>query len=159
MACASAWIRRPALTDADDEATSSNYWSAFCDAMDDDFNTAKGVGILFNLVKETNRILDEEGQSLQAKGTLVALTTDLKRIGGILGILQRPWQSFFEERANSQLQTMGVSAEAIDALVAERAAARKIKDWKRADEIRDQLEEAGILLEDKGDGTHWKVAT
>jgi cysteinyl-tRNA synthetase len=146
-------------TDADDEATSSDYWSAFCDAMDDDFNTAKGIGILFNLVKETNRILDEEGQSLQAKGTLVALTTDLKRIGGILGILQRPWQSFFEERASSQLQTMGVSAEAIDALVAERAAARKIKDWKRADEIRDQLEEAGILLEDKGDGTHWKVAT
>jgi cysteinyl-tRNA synthetase len=75
--------------------------------MDDDFNTAKGIGILFNLVKETNRILDEEGQSLQAKGTLVALTTDLKRIGGILGILQRPWQSFFEERASSQLQTMG----------------------------------------------------
>ncbi len=147
------------FTDADDEATSSNHWPAFCDAMDDDFNTAKGVGILFNLVKEANRILDEEGQSLKAKDALASLTADLKRIGGILGILQEPWQSFFEERAKSQRQTMSISAEAIDALVAERAAARKNKDWKRADEIRDQLEQAGILLEDRGDGTQWKMAT
>ncbi|MEE4113166.1 MAG: cysteine--tRNA ligase, partial [Desulfobacteraceae bacterium] len=64
-----------------------------------------------------------------------------------------------DERADSQLQAMAISAEAIDALVAERAAARKNKDWKRADDIRDQLEQAGIHLEDKGDGTQWKVAT
>jgi cysteinyl-tRNA synthetase len=103
--------------------------------------------------------LDEEGQSFKAKDALASLTADLKRIGGILGILQEPWQSFFEERAKSQRQTMSISAEAIDALVAERAAARKNKDWKRADEIRDQLEQAGILLEDRGDGTQWKMAT
>ena len=147
------------FTDTDRASTTSNYWSVFCEAMDDDFNTAKGVGILFNLVKEANRVLDEEGRSLEATHTLAALTTDLMRIGSILGILQQPWQSYFEKRATSQLQKMAVSVETIDALVAERAAARTNKDWKRADEIRDQLEEAGILLEDKGDGTHWKVAT
>ena len=147
------------FTDTDRASTTSNYWPVFCEAMDDDFNTAKGVGILFNLVKEANRVLDEEGRSLEATHTLAALTTDLMRIGSILGILQQPWQSYFEKRATSQLQTMAVSVETIDALVAERAAARTNKDWKRADEIRDQLEEAGILLEDKGDGTHWKVAT
>jgi cysteinyl-tRNA synthetase len=49
--------------------------------------------------------------------------------------------------------------EAIDALVAERTAARKEKDWKRADEIRKQLEKDGIILEDKADGTRWKVVT
>ena len=147
------------FTDTDRASTTSNYWPVFCEAMDDDFNTAKGVGILFNLVKEANRVLDEEGRSLEATHTLAALTTDLMRIGSILGILQQPWQSYFEKRATSQLQKMAVSVETIDALVAERAAARTNKDWKRADEIRDQLEEAGILLEDKGDGTHWKVAT
>jgi cysteinyl-tRNA synthetase len=110
-------------------------------------------------VKEANRVIDEEGRSLKVKGALASLTADLMRIGGVLGILQQPWQSFFRERANSQMQHVAVSTEAIDALVAERAAARKDKDWKRADEIREQLEEAGILLEDKGDGTHWKVAT
>ena len=147
------------FTDTDRASTTSNYWPVFCEAMDDDFNTAKGIGILFNLVKEANRVLDEEGRSLEAPRTLAALTTDLMRIGSILGILQQPWQSYFEKRATSQLQKMAVSVETIDALVAERAAARTNKDWKRADEIRDQLEEAGILLEDKGDGTHWKVAT
>jgi cysteinyl-tRNA synthetase len=146
-------------TDEDDEATTSNHWLGFCEAMNDDFNTAKGVGILFNLVKEANRILDDETQSLKATDILASLSADLKRIGGVLGILQQSWQSFFEERASSQLQKMAVSAEAIDALVAERAAARKNKDWKRADEIRDQLEQTGIHLEDKGDGTQWKVAT
>jgi len=147
------------FTDTDRVSTTSNYWPVFCEAMDDDFNTAKGVGILFNLVKEANRVLDEEGRSLEATRTLAALTTDLMRIGSILGILQQPWQSYFGKRAASQLQKMAVSVETIDALVAERAAARTNKDWKRADEIRDQLEKAGILLEDKGDGTHWKVAT
>jgi cysteinyl-tRNA synthetase len=147
------------LTTMDDAATTGNYWLAFCEAMDDDFNTAKGVGILFNLVKDANRMLDEEGRSLETKIALASLTTDLIRIGSVLGILQLPWNSFFEERSNSQLQNMAVSAEAIDALVAERAAARKNKDWKRADEIREQLQAAGILLADKGDGTQWKVAT
>ncbi|MBR9986723.1 MAG: cysteine--tRNA ligase [Desulfosarcina sp.] len=147
------------FTDTDGEAAGGNHWPAFCEAMDDDFNTAKGIGILFNLVKDANRILDEKGQPLKAKDALASLAADLKRIGGVLGILQQPWQSFFEEQAKRQLQTMTISAEAIDRLVTERAAARKNKDWKRADDIRNQLEQAGILLEDKGDGTRWKVAT
>jgi cysteinyl-tRNA synthetase len=80
-------------------------------------------------------------------------------MGDILGILQQPWQSFFENRSASQLQDVDISTETIDALVAERTAARKNKDWQRADEIRDQLEKNGIVLEDKADGTHWKVGT
>jgi cysteinyl-tRNA synthetase len=147
------------LADSDRAAAAGNYWKAFCEAMDDDFNTAKGVGILFNLVKEANRMLDEDKKSLKAKGVLVTLITDLMQMARILGILQQPWHSFFEERANNQLRNMAISAEAIDELVAERAAARNNKDWKRADEIRNQLEEIGILLEDKDDGTHWKAAT
>jgi len=147
------------LADSYRAAATGNYWQAFCEAMDDDFNTAKGVGILFNLVKEANRMLDEDKKSLKAKGVLVTLMTDLIQMASILGILQQPWHSFFEERANNQLRNMAISAEAIDALVAERAAARNNKDWKRADEIRNQLEEIGILLEDKDDGTHWKAAT
>ena len=147
------------LTDADDAATTSNYWLDFCEAMDDDFNTAKGVGILFNLVKEANRILDENDRALKTNIPLEILTADLMRMGRILGILEQSWQAFFEERTKNQLRDMAISTESIEALVAERAAARKNKDWKRADEIRLQLEKAGIALKDKSDGTHWKVAT
>ena len=140
-------------------STGSGFWEDFCAAMDDDFNTAKGVGILFNLVKEANRLLDMGQGDPHGHGDLVELTADLLLMGNVLGILQQPWHTFFEQRTQSHLQDVVITPETIDALVAERTAARKKKDWKRADEIRKQLQDAGIVLEDKADGTHWKVAT
>ena len=134
------------------------WWTAFCEAMDDDFNTAKGIGILFNLVKETNRLLDENDDGRNG-ARLLALSADLMRMSRILGILQQTWRAFSEARSAGQLEGMALSPQAIDALIAERTAARKAKNWQRADEIRDQLQAAGILLEDKADGTHWKVET
>jgi cysteinyl-tRNA synthetase len=80
-------------------------------------------------------------------------------MGDVLGILQQPWSVYFGRRADSQLQALGISAERIEALVAERADARREKNWQRADAIRDELEKAGILLEDKAGGTQWKVST
>jgi cysteinyl-tRNA synthetase len=144
--------------DNKDAASAGPLWQAFREAMDDDFNTAKGVGILFNLLKEANRILDEGAESAPAANALAILHADLRRMGGVLGILQQPWAEFFEQRSESRLQGLAISADTIGALVAERAAARKQKDWQRADEIRNELEKAGIILEDKPDGTHWKVA-
>lgn len=136
------------------------YWQDFRDAMDDDFNTAKGVGILFNLLKEANRFLDEGAEpSTPARAALGSLWHDLVRMSGILGILQQSWQGFFESRARGQLQGLAIDTASIAALVAERTAARQAKNWKRADEIRAELERAGIILEDKADGTQWKVAT
>jgi cysteinyl-tRNA synthetase len=152
-------IDQEAGIDFTDSAPRGDYWDAFCTAMDDDFNTAKGVGILFNLVKEGNRILDEGGGSRQGDESLATLTADLVQMGGILGILQQSWQAFFEQRGQRRLEKVAISPDTIDALVAERTDARRKKDWKRADEIRAQLEKDGIVLEDKADGTHWKVAT
>jgi cysteinyl-tRNA synthetase len=139
------------------DSTEGSYWQSFCDAMNDDFNTAKGIGILFNLVKEANRIMDDDGGG-DSREALKPLVSDLSRIGAVLGILQQSWTHYFEKRRESKLQELKIDFEAIDALVAERTAARKQKNWQRADEIRDQLEQAGIALEDKADGTHWKVA-
>ena len=133
----------------------THYWLDFCASMDDDFNTAKGIGILFNLIKETNRLMDEGAP----KEECAALAADLSRMGDILGIMQQPWQTFFETREASQLEEIAMTPEAIEALVAERTEARKNKNWKRADEIRDRLLEAGIVLEDKAGGTQWKAAT
>jgi cysteinyl-tRNA synthetase len=147
------------IAEAEASTPVGDYWPSFCEAMDDDFNTAKGVGILFNLVKAANRLLDGGGSLPQDAGASAALAADLVRMGNVLGILQQPWPAFFEDRAKSQFQNIAISSETIDALVAERAAARKEKDWQRSDEIRDQLEKAGIVLEDKADGTHWKVIT
>jgi len=147
------------ITDSKVTGSAGKHWSDFCEAMNDDFNTAKGVGVIFNLVKEGNRILDKGSLSTQARGKLEELFADLKKMAGILGILQQPWKVFFDARTDRQLQDITLSSEEIDALVAERTAARKNKDWQRADEIRDSLAEKGIVLEDKADGTHWKVTT
>ena len=134
------------------------FWKAFCEAMDDDFNTAKGIGILFNLVKEVNRLLDS-GQAASTQNPFLAPAVgDLLRIGKILGIVQQPWSDYFAQQSQTRLADAAISPESVDRLVAERSHARQNKDWKRADEIRDQLEKAGILLEDKAEGTQWKVA-
>jgi cysteinyl-tRNA synthetase len=142
----------------DPDPSGGMYWQSFCDAMNDDFNTAKGVGIVFNLVKEGNRVLDQSETDDSKHQILATLVTDFKKMGQVLGILEQPWQLFFEKRMQSGLQAVEMTPEAIEALIAERTAARKEKNWKRADEIRDQLEIAGVVLEDKADGTHWKVS-
>jgi cysteinyl-tRNA synthetase len=134
------------------------YWQDFCDAMNDDFNTAKGVGILFNLVKEANRLLDRDDAEQDKKKALQPLVEDLGNIVNVLGILQQTWEVYFDKRMQTGMKDVGMTPETIEALVAERTAARKAKNWNRADEIRDQLETAGVVLEDKADGTHWKVA-
>jgi cysteinyl-tRNA synthetase len=147
------------LSEVDDSTPAGDYWHAFCEAMNDDFNTAKGIGLLFGLVKEANRMVDKGTPSSDPNAALTTLTADLLRVGRILGIGQLPWQVFYENREAGRLEDAAITPEAIDRLVAERSAARKDKDWKRADEIRNQLEQKGIVLEDKADGTHWKVAT
>jgi cysteinyl-tRNA synthetase len=145
------------ISGSGDVAPAGADWQLFCDAMNDDFNTAKGIGILFTLVKEANRMVDEGSGSEGDDGPLHTRIRDLMGMGAVLGILQQPWQAYFSQRADSRLETMTLSPEAIDALVAERTAARQEKAWKRADEIRERLETAGVILEDKADGTHWKV--
>jgi cysteinyl-tRNA synthetase len=151
--------REAGIADFSGTASSGSYWPDFREAMNDDFNTARGVGVLFNLVKEGNRILDRGDFSAEVKEKLEGLFVDLKKMARILGILQQPWEAFFEARTDRQLQDIALSPEEIDALVAERTGARNNKDWQRADEIRDTLAEKGIVLEDKADGTHWKATT
>ncbi len=141
-----------------DTAPTGQFWEAFCEAMDDDFNTAKGIGILFNLVKEANRLIDG-GQAAAIDDPSTPLVIgDLLRMARILGILQQPWPDYVAQRSQTRLAETAISPESIDRLVAERSRARQNRDWKRADEIRDELEKAGILLEDKAEGTQWKVA-
>jgi cysteinyl-tRNA synthetase len=147
------------LTFAEGDSPTGDHWTAFCDAMDDDFNTAKGIGILFNLVKAANRILDKGATPSPANGDAVTLAADLRRMGNVLGVIQHPWQAFFDQRVDNGLRQVAMTPEAIEALVEERSAARQQKNWQRADEIRDELEKAGITLEDKADGTYWKVVS
>jgi cysteinyl-tRNA synthetase len=119
-------------------------------AMDDDFNTPEAVAVLQGLATELNRV-KAAGQSDAA----AALAAELRALGGVLGLLQQAPEEFLRKGgANS-----GLTDEQIDALIAERKQARQARNFKRSDEIRAQLAEAGVILEDKPDGsTTWRRA-
>jgi cysteinyl-tRNA synthetase len=112
-------------------------WAArFRDAMDDDFDTPVAFAVLHELRGEVNRTRDAKLAGL------------LRALGGTVGLLQQDPVAFLQ----------GASVEVdVDAKVAERNAAKKAKDYPRADEIRRELEAAGIVLEDKPGGvTEWR---
>ncbi len=107
----------------------------FKEAMDDDFATPEAVAVLFDLAHEVN-----SGNTIAA--------TQLRALGGVLGILQRDAEEF--------LQGGGSGDDWITERITAREAARKRKDYAAADDIRRELAEKGIVLEDKGGRTTWR---
>lgn len=116
------------------------YTENFEKAMDDDFNTADAVAAVFELVKYINITADENSSAEY----LQTLFEQLKKLTEVLGILV--------DRKEEMLESD------IEALIEERQAARKAKNFARADEIRDELLEKGIILEDTREGVKWKKA-
>ncbi len=115
----------------------------FAAAMDDDFNTAEAVAVLFDLANEVNRSASP------------ALAAQLKALAGVLGLLGRDPVAFLQAGAPD---AEGLAVEAIEGLIAERAAAKKAKNYAEADRIRATLLEAGVVLEDGPGGTTWRRA-
>lgn len=116
----------------------NKYKKAFEDAMDDDFNTAFAVAAIFDLVKAANTYANEESSA----DILKFLADTIVTLCGVLGLDVEPKEELLDSD--------------IEKLIEERIAARKNKDFARADEIRDELEVKGIILEDSRDGVHWK---
>ncbi|UOQ46557.1 cysteine--tRNA ligase [Halobacillus salinarum] len=116
--------------------------SQFIKEMDDDFNTASAITVLFGLTKSANLYLQERQTH---KDVLDAFESTFEELTGVLGLDL----GLREERVN----------EKINALIEERKQARKNRNFKRADQIRDELKEQNIILEDTPQGTRWKRDT
>ena len=127
-------------------AGGEDFRERFHAAMDDDFNTPVALSVLFDLVREINRVRPQDEPAAAALGA------ELRSLSGILGLLQADPEAYLR----GQVGEMGLSDAAIDSLIAERVAARKSKDWARSDRIRDELGAAGVILEDGPGGTTWR---
>ncbi|AMD00476.1 cysteine--tRNA ligase [Halomonas chromatireducens] len=117
----------------------------FIAAMDDDFNTAEALSVLFDLARELNRAKKE------APGLTPGLAHELKRLGGVLGLLQQEPEAFLKGGAGE----LPLSEAEIEAKIVARAEAKKARDFAAADGIRDELAALGIILKDSREGTSW----
>jgi cysteinyl-tRNA synthetase len=127
-----------------DTAPDSDFVARFDAAMQDDFNTPGAIAVLFELVRELNRA--------EQSARVASLAATLRHLGGVLGLLQDDPQAFLKGGAVGE----GPSDADIDALVQARLDARKARDFARADAIRAELTDAGIVLEDGAGGTTWR---
>lgn len=112
---------------------------AYEDAMDDDFNTANAIATLFEIAKQANVYLKQNQTSV---AVLTAYAATLEKFMAVLGLNVSSEKELLDEE--------------IDALIEERNQARKDRNFARADEIRDQLKEMNIFLEDTAQGVRWK---
>ena len=130
-------------------ASQSEFESRFRNAMDDDFNTPEAISVLFELASEINRVRKAQGDTAAAP-----LGRLLQHLAGMLGLLQDEAESWFKGSAGDK----GLDDAAIEALIQQRLAARKGKNWAESDRIRDELKAQGIVLEDAAGGTTWRRA-
>ena len=133
----------PAVAPAGGEA----FVERFAAAMDDDFNTPEACAVLFEMARAINRLRDGDAAAA------AALAAQLRSLAEVLGVLQLPAEEFLQAGAGS-----GVDAVRVEALIAERLAARAAKNWAESDRVRDQLLAMGVVLEDGKGGTTWRLA-
>jgi cysteinyl-tRNA synthetase len=134
--------KEESMTDAekDNLAKTKEFVTAFETAMEDDFNTADAIAAIFDLVKYANTTATTEGSKEYAK----ALYDLLVKLTDVLGLIVDKKEEILDDE--------------IEAMIAERQAARKEKNFARADEIRDELAAKGIVLLDTREGVKWKKA-
>jgi cysteinyl-tRNA synthetase len=137
------------------EEALSAFMEKFQAAMDDDLNTAQALGHIFELIREVNRYLDTKPSGLKARDLTAKAREQLRATGNVLSLFTRKPGEWYE--ALMRTKRIPYTKEEILGKIKERQDARLNKDWAKADAVRKELEAQGIILEDKKDGTSWKV--
>ncbi|MGL5046366.1 MAG: cysteine--tRNA ligase [Shewanella sp.] len=125
-------------------APAEQFVTKFTAAMDDDFNTPEAYSVLFDMVREVNRL------KLTDMAQASALAVTLKQLADVLGLLSQTPEAFFQGGGSDD------EVAEIDALIVERNRARSEKDWAAADIARNRLDILGVVLEDGPSGTTWR---
>jgi cysteinyl-tRNA synthetase len=130
----------------EDDAIDKTYAEKFHQAMQDDFNTREAITLLHEIAHEINKAADNHSERVRT------LAATLRSLGGILGLLQDMPASFLQSGGSGT----GPDNNEIQKMVDERSTAKQDKDYAKADSLRKQLVEQGIVLEDTPNGTIWR---
>ena len=129
--------------DAEVESYSTDLTARFVKVMDDDFNSANAISLIYELIKQINSYINEEKIGHSEAATLMELLETMLNVLGLEMILQ------IEEISET-------ATEWVEELIALRDKAKDDRNWTEADRIRDLLKEKGILLEDTANGVRWR---
>jgi cysteinyl-tRNA synthetase len=134
-----------------------NLPKAFDEAMDDDFNTAFAIGLVYDLVRDVNKFLAEIGAKREDASYIILTSAGnaFDDIGRTLGLFTRAPEAWFSESRQAESKVT-LSVERIEELIHLRNEARARKDWAEADRIRKVIDDGGVELFDRADGTVWK---
>ena len=129
-----------------DHPEPGDYQKRFETAMADDFNTADALAVLFDLARDLNRAKAESSDEVDG------LAGILKYLANLIGLLEMDASEFLKSPTSDK----GLTDEVIDDKINQRLKAKSDKNWAQADQIRDELVAAGIVLEDSAEGTRWR---
>jgi cysteinyl-tRNA synthetase len=115
--------------------------AGFGDAMDDDLNVSVALAVLFDFVRDVNNLLDADAVSRAEAEQVCVLTAGFDNVLGVIG----------------KVEVEAALSKEAEVLIGKREEARKAKDWKTADAIRQQLKAMGVVVEDTAQGVRWKV--
>ncbi|GHG74101.1 cysteine--tRNA ligase [Comamonas sp. KCTC 72670] len=136
------------------------FFAEFESAMDDDFNSAGGLGALSGLFGMMNELADKppvKDKALMGR-TLQALREDVRRVSGVLGLFEDVPDAWLLRRRERAVRERGIDVADVERLLGERTAARAAKDFAAADRVRSELKQKGVEIMDTPAGTTWKVA-
>ena len=131
----------------------------FLEAMDDDFNTARAIGYIFDAIRLINGYMTDEQFAICPETLFVLHTAKMyfEKAGRILGLFLDEPDNYFCQARDRKVGKLGLDIKEIERLIEERRVARAAKDWEKADEIRRLLTEKRVSLKDTPAGTSWEI--
>lgn len=153
-------FQNPAIDSLREDDISENIISYFIENMDDDFNTAAAIANLHSIFKYANNIImktsKKEERAITAN-TINKILKNLHEVYGVIGLLSQNPDEFMKEMKEKYLNKLDIDEAFIENEIAERAEAKKNKNFQLADEIRSDLNDKGIILMDTPEGVKWDI--
>ena len=152
-------FQNPAIDSLREDDISENIISYFIENMDDDFNTAAAIANLHSIFKYANNIMKTSKKEERAitANTINKILKNLHEIYGVIGLLSQNPDEFMKEMKEKYLNKLDIDEAFIENKIAERAEAKKNKNFQLADEIRSELNDKGIILMDTPEGVKWDI--